>query len=127
MLFSFYFFELVVIIKIYRGKLFTEPGLTPIVIFTKYGIIKYYVFFDKEFEVYRKKLFEDVTLVGYTDLSGWNSRDKLLLEIKGRNFHVYNKSKYCPFAYLSVGKGRYVAIESKSKIPRYTRIFFSHK
>ena len=99
--------------KVYNGRLFVEPGLSPIMVITKYGIIKYYVFFKKDFKFYRKKLLGDVKIVGYTSFEKSNLDDEMQLNIDGRNFCVYSDSKHKPFAYLSVGNNKYIAIESR--------------
>jgi len=105
--------------KTYKGKLFIESGLSPIIIITKFGIIKHYVFFKKDFNIYRKKLLRDVKIVGYTSFSKSNFDDDMQLNIDGRNFSVYCDSKYKPFAYLSVGNNKYIAIESRLFLLKY--------
>ena len=109
--------------KTYKGRLFIEPGLSPIIIITKFRIIKHYVFFKKDFEIYRKKLLRDVKIVGYTSFSKSNFNDKIQLNIDGRNFSVYSNSTHKPFAYLSVGDNKYIAIESGLFLSKYFRIF----
>lgn len=105
--------------KVYNGRLFVGPGLSPIMVITKYGVIKHYVFFKKDFKIYRKKLLGDVKIVGYTSFSKSNLDDEMQLNIDGVNFSVYSGSKYKPFAYLSVGNNEYIAIESKSFLSKY--------
>lgn len=99
--------------KIYNGKLFVEPGLTPIIIVTKYRLIKYYVFFQNDFLIHEKKIIGNVKIVGYTSFSKSRPNDKMQLNIDGVNFSVYNVSQYKPFAYLSVGNNEYIVIEKK--------------
>lgn len=109
--------------KTYKGRVFIEPGLSPLIVITKFGIIKHYVFFKKDFEIYRKKLLRDVKIVGYTSFSKSNFDDEMQLNIDGKNFSVYRNSKHKPFAYLSVGNNKYIAIESKLFLSEYFRIF----
>lgn len=99
--------------KVYNGRLFIEAGLSPILVISKFGIIKHYVFFKKDFNIYRKKILGDITIVGYTSFSKCNLNDEMQLNIDGINFSVYSVSKYKPFAYLSVGNNEYIAIENK--------------